>query len=402
MKKILITLMACLMLIVSATPIVAEDNETPTIEQYVYGDEVTGNARENEVSETITYLTVTEDQYFLLNILTSKAVAEVSIYDADHNYVNGVITDYNRETEEGIAIIAVALTAGSYTIEVKGIEGEGTFVYTLVAFEIEDVESPEADVWAKKKAFVKKMLNPTPNNPGWYANVLPDYYDMFVGTTVDLHDLIGGEAATQVTLSNSSVPTVIVTNNTMKTLRASAVGYSDITYKYITVDYVMEVFSTPAMLEASGGFVRNVVIVIGEKTNLHMYSNSGAPSCSFTTTNKAIIPLSGINACDATVTGKKLGEAHVIAKDSANTTMIKVTVIKPTFYQAVYEQHVGTSVDMSDEFWRGPGKVTWSSSNTKIAKVNSKGVVTAIKTGTVTLTAKIGSYTIKCKINIIV
>lgn len=45
-------------------------------------------------------------------------------------------------------------------------------------------------------------------------------------------------------------------------------------------------------------------------------------------------------------------------------------------------------------------KVKWSSSNTKIAKVNSKGKVTAKKKGTVTITAKVSGKKYKCKITI--
>ena len=44
--------------------------------------------------------------------------------------------------------------------------------------------------------------------------------------------------------------------------------------------------------------------------------------------------------------------------------------------------------------------VKWSTSNKKIATVNSKGKVTAKKKGTVTITAKVGSKKFKCKITV--
>lgn len=46
------------------------------------------------------------------------------------------------------------------------------------------------------------------------------------------------------------------------------------------------------------------------------------------------------------------------------------------------------------------GKVKWSSSNKKIAKVNSKGKVTAKKAGKCTITAKTGSKKLKCKVTV--
>ena len=45
-------------------------------------------------------------------------------------------------------------------------------------------------------------------------------------------------------------------------------------------------------------------------------------------------------------------------------------------------------------------KATWSSSNKKVATVNSKGKVIAKKAGTVTITAKIGSKKYKCKVTV--
>ena len=45
-------------------------------------------------------------------------------------------------------------------------------------------------------------------------------------------------------------------------------------------------------------------------------------------------------------------------------------------------------------------KITWKSSNTKVASVNSKGVVTAKAKGTAVITAKIGKKKYKCKVKV--
>lgn len=49
----------------------------------------------------------------------------------------------------------------------------------------------------------------------------------------------------------------------------------------------------------------------------------------------------------------------------------------------------------------GLSKVTWKSSNTKIAKVNSKGKVTAVKKGTAKIYAKAGNKTYTCTISVV-
>ncbi len=46
-------------------------------------------------------------------------------------------------------------------------------------------------------------------------------------------------------------------------------------------------------------------------------------------------------------------------------------------------------------------KITWSSSNKKIAKVNSNGKITAVKAGNTTIKAKVGSKTLKCSVHVV-
>ena len=48
----------------------------------------------------------------------------------------------------------------------------------------------------------------------------------------------------------------------------------------------------------------------------------------------------------------------------------------------------------------GSGKITWKSSNSKVASVNKSGKITAKKPGTCTITAKRNGVKLKCKVTV--
>lgn len=99
------------------------------------------------------------------------------------------------------------------------------------------------------------------------------------------------------------------------------------------------------------------------------------------------------------VTAKKPGSVIITASVNGETVGCNITVKKVSItlpktktMKAGFELTLKAVVTGSKE------KVTWKSSNTKIAKVSSKGVVTAKKAGTVTITAKTRKSTAKCEI----
>ena len=49
---------------------------------------------------------------------------------------------------------------------------------------------------------------------------------------------------------------------------------------------------------------------------------------------------------------------------------------------------------------KGTNKVTFSTSNAKIAKVNSNGVITTLQRGAVTIKVKVGTKTLSCKVTV--
>ena len=104
------------------------------------------------------------------------------------------------------------------------------------------------------------------------------------------------------------------------------------------------------------------------------------------------------------VTGKKNGVVKVTATFGEKKLSFSLRVIKPTYPKlakfALYENEKKTlKVNVTPEGY--PIKsLKWASSDTSIAKVNSKGVVTAKKPGKATITATVNGKTLSCTITV--
>lgn len=134
----------------------------------------------------------------------------------------------------------------------------------------------------------------------------------------------------------------------------------------------------------------------------------------FKSSNNSVISIKRKGNNKVEITAKKSGTATITATVSGTKikTTCKITVKKPkiatkkvaisprnaVIYKG-YSKTLKASVNPSNATYK---KIIWSSSNTKIATVNAKGKVTAKKTGTVTITAKVQSTNIKatCKITV--
>ena len=75
-----------------------------------------------------------------------------------------------------------------------------------------------------------------------------------------------------------------------------------------------------------------------------------------------------------------------------------------TFYGGLYRDVNIIAVSNSHfdlDYYGGTGTVKWKSSNSKIAKVNKNGLVTALKKGKVTITATRNNRSVPCTVNVI-
>lgn len=100
--------------------------------------------------------------------------------------------------------------------------------------------------------------------------------------------------------------------------------------------------------------------------------------------------------------GYRPGNCTVILK-AANgySRRVKVTVINPKKPILEYKSLTMYMGETEDNILHTTQKVKWSTSNKKVATVNSKGKITAKNVGKASITAKVGKKKYICKINVV-
>lgn len=99
------------------------------------------------------------------------------------------------------------------------------------------------------------------------------------------------------------------------------------------------------------------------------------------------------------VTVIKKGTAVITAKIGSKKYKCTVKAVNPKISKRSKTIIKGKTYDLKVS--GTSSKVTWSSSNKSIAKVNSKGKVTAVKKGTATITSKVNGKKLYCTINVV-
>ena len=153
------------------------------------------------------------------------------------------------------------------------------------------------------------------------------------------------------------------------------------------------------------GLKKSISIVKGKNMKLKpvLVPKNSTEKISYSTSNKKV---AAVNA-KGVITGKKAGTAKITVKSGSKKYVItvKVTKVKTAKLSGIpakksikkgktYKLKAVVTPKNSDE------KVTYSSSNKKIATVTAKGVIKGKKKGTVKITVKSGSRKKTCKVTV--
>ena len=137
---------------------------------------------------------------------------------------------------------------------------------------------------------------------------------------------------------------------------------------------------------------KSLIMVKGQKKTLKLKGTKKKAKWGSSKKSVATVSSKGV------VVGKKKGITVITAKVGSKKYTCKVTVETPKLNKKSVTLSVGKSSTLKVTGTKQ--KVKWISSNTAIATVSSKGVVTARKKGTAVITAKVGSEKYICKVTV--
>ena len=212
-----------------------------------------------------------------------------------------------------------------------------------------------------------------------------------------------------VTWSTSNAAIATVSNNGLVT--AVAEGSATITAKAGDKTATCTVTVAKKVIDVSSITLSNTSIALTEQETFQLSatvnpSNATGKTVTWSSSNTAVATVSN----NGLVTAVKEGSATITAKAGDKTATCTVTVSKKVIpvtsvslnktslaltEQESFQLSATVSPDNASD-----KTVTWSSSNTAVATVSNNGLVTAVKEGSATITAKAGDKTATCAVTI--
>ena len=155
--------------------------------------------------------------------------------------------------------------------------------------------------------------------------------------------------------------------------------------------------ATPTPVVKPGITAKVSQVYVGKKATIKVTKTKVTGKVTFKSSNKKVATVNS----KGVITGKKAGKAVITVKVGKYTKKLTVKVKKPSFKLVKSSVKLKKGKKTTIRVKAAPvSKVTYKTSNKKVATVNSKGVVTAKKKGKVTITVKSGKKTVKIKVTV--
>ena len=155
--------------------------------------------------------------------------------------------------------------------------------------------------------------------------------------------------------------------------------------------------ATPAPVVKPGITAKVSQVYVGKKATIKVTKTKVTGKVTFKSSNKKVATVNS----KGVITGKKAGKAVITVKVGKYTKKLTVKVKKPSFKLVKSSVKLKKGKKTTIRVKATPvSKVTYKTSNKKVATVNSKGVVTAKKKGTAKITVKCNGITRTFKVTV--
>lgn len=209
---------------------------------------------------------------------------------------------------------------------------------------------------------------------------------VYTGKTVTLKATSNDKDAKAAFKSSNTKVATVSSTGVVKGVKA---GTATVTVSYGNATATCKVTVKAATVK----FAKKTAVVYKGKTATVKASLAGVSSVKYTSSNTKVAT---VNSKTGTVKGVKAGTVTIKATSGKLTATYKLTVKNPTFslVKASATIKKGKTTTISSKA-APAGKVTYTSSNKKVATVTGKGVVKGIKKGKATITVKCNGITKK-------
>lgn len=143
---------------------------------------------------------------------------------------------------------------------------------------------------------------------------------------------------------------------------------------------------------------KNIILAKGKNTLLHTVVTpvTSLQKVTYKTSNKKVAAVSS----KGKITAKAAGKTKITVKSGSKKVTVTVTVPGITNVKTSASVKKGKTLTLKPKKYGISGKVTYTSSNPKVATVSSKGKIRGVKKGKATITVKAGNYAVKCKVTV--